>query len=236
MKCHTCGMLLTVKDSTLRCSDRHVRCYKCGKRFEREKDIPQMTQMKLADKALFTRTQIQKRVLTLAEEIDAHYLKSAYSLVLVCVLKGAYVFCADLSRALHTPHSIEFVGIESYGTSTSPEHAPRWSLRLRENLRLRDKDVLIVEDIVDTGATLKAIRAHIENDRWPASVSTVALLYKQRLPHEAVACREALALSARFVDFVGFDIVPGKFVVGYGLDYAKQYRGLPCIGVMEANR
>lgn len=159
---------------------------------------------------LYSRDQIQDRVRALAREIHQDYKDR--DLVVIGVLKGAFVFVADLIRAVHLPVAVEFIGLSTYGPETTPSGAPRITKPLE--LPVRGRDVLVVEDILDTGTTLKALLSYIRSHE-PRSVRLCVLLDKRERRQESVA-----------VDYVGFT-VPGGFVVGYGIDYAERYRYLP---------
>ena len=167
---------------------------------------------------LISEEQIAERVRSLAIEIDDHYTGKG-ELVLVGVLKGSFVFLADLARRLQVPHRIEFISVSSYGDDKSQDPG---AVRLIMDVRhdIGGKHVLIVEDIVDTGHTLdyliRTLRA-----RRPASLATCTLLRK---PDRAEVDVE--------IDYLGFDI-PDVWVVGYGLDYAERHRTLPEICAME---
>ena len=163
---------------------------------------------------LFTPEQIAERTRNLAEEIERHY--AGQDMVLVCVLKGSFMFFADLVRCLHTRPLVDFVRVSSYGNGTEARE-PRCSKDV--DLPLEGRHVLLVEDIVDTGGTVDFLKRHILG-KGAASVRVVTLLNK-------IARRKVDV----FVDFSGFAI-PDSFVVGYGLDYAEQYRELP--GIFEA--
>lgn len=160
---------------------------------------------------------IQARVDELAATISEDY-SGCDELVLVGVLKGAFVFLADLARRLTIPRVIEFIAVSSYGSGSKASGAVRLVMDVRGNIE--GKHVLIVEDIVDTGHTLKYLIGMLESHR-PASVKTCALVRKAERAEVDVA-----------VDYLGFDI-PDKWVVGYGLDYAEQNRTLPYIGTIE---
>ena len=166
---------------------------------------------------LISEEEIQTRVAELAAEISADYAE-ANDLVMIGVLKGAFVFLADLSRKLTIPRTIEFIAVSSYGSGSKSSGAVRLVMDVRGNIE--GKHVLIVEDIVDTGHTLKYLIGMLESHR-PASVKTAALVRKA----------ERAEVEVR-VDYLGFDI--GKeWVVGYGLDYAEKNRTLPYIGVVS---
>ena len=154
----------------------------------------------------------------LAGEIDRHY--RGRPLVLVGVLRGGFVFLADLVRQLHTPvRRVDFVRVESYGAEMVSTGRPRIVQGVAPE-SITGQDVLVVEDIVDTGATTAALLRCLRRHR-PASLSLCALLDKP--------CRRQLDVS---VDYVGMT-VPDQFVVGYGLDLNKRYRDLPEIWVVE---
>ena len=138
--------------------------------------------------------------------------------MLVGVLKGAFIFLADLSRSLKIPRVIEFIAVSSYGNGSRSSGAVRLVMDVRGNIE--DKHVLIVEDIVDTGHTLEYLIGMLES-HGPASVRTCALVRKAERAEVDV-----------HVDYLGFDI-PDKWVVGYGLDYAEQNRTLPYIGIVN---
>ena len=157
------------------------------------------------------------RVAELAAEISADY-EAADDLVMVGVLKGAFVFLADLSRKLTIPRTIEFIAVSSYGSGSRSSGAVRLVMDVRGNIE--GKHVLIVEDIVDTGHTLKYLIGMLKSHR-PASVKTAALVRKAERAEVEVK-----------VDYLGFDI-GDEWVVGYGLDYAEQNRTLPYIGVVD---
>lgn len=164
---------------------------------------------------LLTSDQIQVRCDELAAEIDEVY--QGESVVMIGVLKGSYQFLSDLSRRLKTPCEIDFVQISSYGDEKSSSGAVR--MRKDHDVSIEGRNVLIVEDIVDTGLTLKHL-CELLRTRRPASLRVVAMLSKP-------AARKHEAL----LDFVGFEI-PDCFVVGYGLDHAERHRNLPYITVL----
>lgn len=168
------------------------------------------------DHVLITEDRIRERVAALAREISADY--AGKDLVLIAVLKGAVVFCADLMRCLDLPVCLEFVSAASYGSRTSSSGEVRLVLDTCGDLRGRH--VLVVEDIVDSGRTLAALVEALRA-QGPASVKTCCLLDK---PSRRVAPFEP--------DYVGFAI-PDCFVVGYGLDYAEKSRNLPYIAVVK---
>jgi len=161
---------------------------------------------------------ISVRVGELAEEISRDYAE-AEELVLIGVLKGSFIFLADLSRRLTIPHRIEFISVSSYGERESEDPgAVRLILDVRHDIG--GKHVLIVEDIVDTGHTL-AYLMRLLSARLPESLKACTLLHKPDRNEVDVT-----------IDYLGFDI-PDVWVVGYGLDYAEQYRTLPRICSLE---
>jgi hypoxanthine phosphoribosyltransferase len=166
---------------------------------------------------LLTADEIAERVAAVAAEIRRDYPGDT-ALHLVAVLTGGCFFLADLARALHRPVTMDFVAVSSYGPGTRSTGI----VRLRHDLRLpvEDRDVLIVEDIIDTGATLAWLLEHLRGGR-PRSLRTVALLDKP----------SGRTVDAP-VDYVGFTM-PNRFVVGYGLDYDEQFRHLPYIAALD---
>ena len=167
---------------------------------------------------LFTPERIRERVRQLGAEICAGY-PAGCELHLLSVLKGGVVFVADLMRALARPVTVDFVRLASYGSGTRPAGPPRLTKDLDDDVAGRD--VLIVEDLVDTGRTLARL-IDLVRARRPRSLRTVALMDKPSRREVEVV-----------VDHVGFTI-PDRFVVGYGLDYGERYRDLPYIGVLDA--
>ncbi|NNF41176.1 MAG: hypoxanthine phosphoribosyltransferase [Woeseiaceae bacterium] len=165
---------------------------------------------------LISEEAIEARVKELANQISSDYGECG-EVVLVGVLKGSFIFLADLSRMLTIPRVIEFIAVSSYGRSSRHSGAVRLVMDVRGNIE--GKHVLIVEDIVDTGHTLKYLIGMMES-HGPASIKTCALVRKAERAEVEVP-----------VDYLGFDI-PDKWVVGYGLDYAEKNRTLPYIGVI----
>lgn len=159
---------------------------------------------------------IERRVEELAREIDRDY-QGTRDLVVIAVLKGAILFYADLVKRLHTPVLVDFFQTASYGAGTS---AGEIRIKRDIDLAIRGRDVLLVEDIVDTGWTLRTI-LDLFRFRGARSVKLCALLDK----HEARETEVA-------IDYRGFRI-GREFVVGFGLDYAERYRNLPYIGVID---
>lgn len=167
-------------------------------------------------KPLISRGRISKAVAGLARAISRDY--AGKDVVLVGVLKGAFVFLADLARSLSIPVKIDFVRIASYGTQQTS--SGEITVTKDVELPLRDVDVLIVEDIVDTGLSLAFLMSHLAA-QGPSSLKICALVDKKSRREVEVA-----------VDYVGFEIEDG-FIVGYGLDCAEDYRALPGIFVLE---
>ncbi len=139
-------------------------------------------------------------------------------LVLVCVLKGSFVFTADVARAIDAHVRIEFLGVQSYGEGSETSGVVQITQDLTKSIE--GEHVLIVEDIVDTGLTIAHL-LDLFRTRKPASVKVCALLHKPARTRIAVP-----------IDYLGFTI-EDKFVVGYGLDHAQRYRNLPFIGIVE---
>jgi len=165
---------------------------------------------------MLSREQIQKRVEELGAQITKAY--EGKNLVLVVVLKGSFVFAADLCRAIDLPLRIDFLGVRSYGEGTETSGVVQITQDLSKPIA--HEDVLIVEDIVDTGLTIAHL-IDLFRTRQPRSVNVCALLHKP-----------ARARVSVNVDYLGFTI-EDKFVVGYGLDFAEKYRNTPYIGVVE---
>ena len=163
---------------------------------------------------LFTEAQIKERVQDLAGQISADYRDRR--LVLISILRGSVFFATDLARLIDTPLSMDFLSISSYGEGS--EGVVRITKDLEENIA--GKDVLVIEDIVDTGFTLKYLLRTL-GGRNPKSIEVCALLDRR--------ARRIIDIDLKYV---GFEI-PDKFVVGYGLDYRQRYRNLPYIGVLK---
>ncbi len=169
---------------------------------------------------LVSSEEIQRRCRELGAQISADY--AGRDLLLVCILKGGVIFLSDLSRALAIPHAIDFMAISSYGGKrTASSGIVRILMDLNTNIE--NRDVLIIEDIIDTGHTLHYIIENLRT-RDPASLKICTLLDKPS--------RREVDIK---IDYVGFDI-PNEFVVGYGLDFNEIYRNLPYIGVLKAEK
>jgi hypoxanthine phosphoribosyltransferase len=167
---------------------------------------------------LISRARIEARVAELAAQITREY--TGRSLVLLSVLKGSFVFAADLARAIALPLRVEFLGVRSYGDDTTSSGVVQITQDLTRPVD--GDDVLLVEDIVDTGLTLSYLREQLRS-RNPASVKVAALLHKPARVKREVE-----------IDYLGFTI-DDVFVVGYGLDYAERYRNLSFLGVLDTS-
>ena len=165
---------------------------------------------------LLTQEQIHDRIAAMGEEISRDY--AGKEPLIVGVLKGCFVFMADLMRAVTVPCSIDFMAVSSYGNATSTSGAVEINKDLSQDIQGRH--VLIVEDILDSGVTLNYLTGYLKN-RGPASIAIATLLDKPS--------RRKADVRAKYV---GFE-VPDAFVVGYGLDYAEKYRNLPFIGILK---
>ena len=171
------------------------------------------------ERILFTEKTIAARVEQLAGELTAKYGDKRP--VLVCVLKGAAFFYIDLCRCMNCPIDMDFIAVSSYGLNDKSTGVVRLIKDLDNNITGRH--VIIVEDIIDSGLTMKYLR-QLFSARNPASITTVSFLDKEDCHSESLK-----------TDLCGFTI-PNEFVVGYGLDYANYYRNLPYIGVLRPER
>ncbi len=172
-------------------------------------------------KEIISAEAIQRRVERLAHEIDDHCQKEGIdNLLLIGILRGAFIFMADLTRRLKTPHIVDFMALASY------EKASSGDVRILMDTRepVNGRHVLIVEDIFDSGNTLNFLH-HTLGEHKPASLQTCVLIQKKR--SRAVQLQKP-------IDYLGFEI-PDVWVVGYGLDYDNQYRTLPYIAEMARN-
>ncbi len=166
---------------------------------------------------LISATEIQKRIAELGAQIGRDY--EGEDVVVIAVLKGSFIFVADLVRAIASPAvQIEFLALASYGDETKSSGVVRITADLSKPIE--GKHVLVVEDIVDTGLTMTYLLDNLRT-RKPLSVKLCSLLHKPSRMQREVA-----------IDYLGFTI-PDLFVVGYGLDYAQRYRNLPYLGVLE---
>jgi hypoxanthine phosphoribosyltransferase len=165
---------------------------------------------------LISEEEIARRVREIAKQIDTD-MADAGEVLLVGVLRGSFIFLADLARALTVPRTLDFIAVSSYESGASFAGEVRLIMDVRT--AVAGKHVIIVEDIVDSGRTL-AYLLEVFSARHPASVSTCALVRK---PNQSTHVE---------VEYVGFDI-PDEWVVGYGLDYNNRHRGLPYIGIID---
>lgn len=168
------------------------------------------------ESVIISEEQIKARVAGLGREISRDY--EGKSVLLVAVLRGAVLFIADLSRAVTVPVELDFMAVSSYGSSTKSSGVVRILKDLDE--QIEGRHVLVVEDILDTGLTLKYLLKNLAS-RKPASLEVVTLLSKEGKQRVPISCK-----------YIGFS-VPDAFVVGYGLDFAERYRNLPYIGVLR---
>ena len=167
---------------------------------------------------LISEEALQDRIQELADMVSEKYRDSEEDLILVCVLKGAVFFLTDFARKLSIPAEMEFMAVSSYGNSTTSSGVVRILKDLDKEIAGRD--VLVVEDIIDSGLTLSWLLRNLKN-RNPKSLEVVTLLRK---PDVQTAQIDLLD--------IGFDI-PNEFVIGYGLDYAERYRDLPYVGTLH---
>lgn len=168
------------------------------------------------EKVLFSREELDRRVKELGKQITRDYAGKAP--VVVSILRGSYVFTADLTRAIDLPITVDFMSVSSYGAGTISSGQVQIIKDLSEHIE--GKDLLIVEDILDSGNTLHYLM-QVLRARGPASIRLCVLLDKPE--------RRTKPVTA---DYCGFT-VPDAFVAGYGLDYAEKYRNLPYIGVLK---
>ncbi len=167
-------------------------------------------------KVLLSEEEVDRRIQEIGEQISRDY--EGKQVHLVCVLKGGSFFMCELAKRISVPVSLDFMSVSSYGSSTKSSGVVKIVKDLDEPLK--DKEVIVVEDVVDSGRTLSYLLEMLR-DRGPRSLRLCTLLDK---PDRRVVDVE--------VDYTGFQI-PDKFVVGYGLDYDQKYRNLPYIGVVE---
>jgi len=171
---------------------------------------PDIQEVILSEEAL------RERVAEIGAQISRDY--EGRSVLLVAVLRGAALFIADLARAISVPVELDFMAVSSYGSSTKSSGVVRILKDLDETIEGRD--VIVVEDILDTGLTLKYLLKNLAS-RKPASLEVVTLLSKEGKQRVPISCK-----------YIGFPI-PDEFVVGYGLDFAERYRNLPYIGILK---
>lgn len=168
------------------------------------------------ERVLFTEDKLKERTRELGEQITADY--AGESLVVVGILRGASIFMSDLVRTINLPLEMDFMSVSSYGDGMASSGRVRIVQDI--SLDIRDKHVLVVEDVLDTGLTLHNLIGRF-GVLEPKSVSVVALMRKAAPNQIDVNCR-----------YVGYEC-PNEFIVGYGLDYAQHYRNLPYIGVLK---
>ena len=167
-------------------------------------------------RVMYSEEQIVSKINELAMQINADYKDEP--VIVVCILKGAAPFCCDLMKRLTMPVYVDFMMVSSYGDGT----VSSGNLRIKKNLEenVEGRNVIVVEDIVDSGRTLKYLKQDLK-DRGAKSVKLCALLSKP--------ARREVEVE---VEYIGYEI-PDEFVVGYGLDCAQKYRNLPYIGILE---
>lgn len=168
---------------------------------------------------MISEQEIQQRIDELAAQINQDYQGSANNMVLIGLLRGSFIFMADLCRKITVPHEVDFMTASSYGNATQSSRDVKIIKDLDEDIR--GKDVLIVEDIIDSGNTLKKVR-ELFLLREPKSIEICTLIEKPARKEVDVP-----------VKYIGFSI-PDKFIVGYGLDFAQRYRHLPFIGLVTS--
>lgn len=164
---------------------------------------------------MISEEEIKQRIAELGREITEHYRQGQHDLVLIGLLKGSFIFMADLCREIDVNHEVDFMTVSSYGNGMTSTRDVKIIKDLDEDIR--GKDVLIVEDIIDSGNTLNRVK-EILSLREPASISICTLLDKPSRREVDVP-----------VEWIGYSI-EDKFVIGYGIDYAQRYRHLPYIG------
>nr|WP_318682927.1 hypoxanthine phosphoribosyltransferase [uncultured Acetatifactor sp.] len=169
-------------------------------------------------RVLLSEEEVDQRIQAIGEQISRDY--RGKQVHLVCVLKGGSFFMCELAKRITVPVSLDFMSVSSYGSDTKSSGVVKIVKDLDESLK--DKDVIVVEDIVDSGRTLSYLLEMLR-DRGPRSLRLCTLLDKPE--------RRVVDVN---VDYTGFEI-PDEFVVGYGLDYDQRYRNLPYIGVIEFN-
>ena len=167
-------------------------------------------------KVMITEEKLTRRIQQLAQQISEDY--AGKQVMLLCILKGSVFFTCELARHMTIPVTMDFMSVSSYGDGTSSSGVVRLVKDLDETIE--GKDVIVIEDIIDSGRTLSYLMENLSSRR-PRSISLCTLLDKSQ--------RRTCEVK---VDYVGFEI-PDEFVVGFGLDYAQRYRNLPFIGVLS---
>lgn len=165
---------------------------------------------------MISKEEVEEKIKKLAKQINEDY--AGKELLLICILKGSIFFTAELAKQLTVPAILDFMSVSSYGNDTISSKQVTIKKDLEEDID--GKEILIIEDIIDTGLTMKRLKEMLL-ERKPASLKVCALLNK--------TSRRVVPLE---IDYIGFEI-PDKFVVGYGMDYAQKYRNLPYIGIIE---
>ncbi len=169
-------------------------------------------------KVLYTKEQLQECVKNIGEQITNDYAHLQEPLVVISVLRGACIFMADIVREIKIPVEMDFMAVSSYGAGTTSSGVVRIVKDL--STQIENRDVLIIEDILDSGLTLKYLMKTLLA-RHPASLEVAPLLLKEGMQKADIKCK-----------YKGF-VCPNEFVVGYGLDYDQKYRNLPYIGVLK---
>jgi hypoxanthine phosphoribosyltransferase len=174
----------------------------------------------LLEEILIPADRLQERVAELGAEITRDY--TGQDLLLICILRGAVMFLVDLCRHIQVPHTLDFMAVASYGIGAR-QSSGRARITLDVNVDIRDRDVLIVEDIVDSGYTLQAVLDFLRT-RGPRSLKVCVLLDK--------ATRREVPVELAYTGFV----IPDKFTFGYGLDLDEYYRNLPFIAALDPGK
>lgn len=169
------------------------------------------------DEILIDEEKLQKRIAELGGEISRDY--EGQDLLLVCILRGGVVFLVDLMRSITVPHTLDFMAVSSYGIGAR-NTTGQARITLDLNTDIRDRNVLLVEDIIDSGYTLEAVLGFLESRR-PRSLKVCVLLDKAERRQTDVP-----------IDYLGF-VIPDKFIFGYGLDVDEYYRNLPFIAALD---
>lgn len=166
---------------------------------------------------LYTEDELRERIAQIGRQITADYA-DAHDLIVISVLRGAAIYMSDLVRSIELPLEMDYMAVSSYGAATKSSGVVRIIKDLSSHIEGRD--VIIAEDILDSGLTLKYLTKTLAS-RNPRSLEIAALLRKEGTQKTDIECK-----------YVGFDC-PNEFIVGYGLDYAERYRNLPYIGVLD---
>ena len=174
----------------------------------------------LLSEILITEEQLKKRIPELGAEISRDYVDD--DLLLICILRGGVMFLTDLMRTITIPHAVDFMAVSSYGAGAR-ETSGQVRITLDLTMNIRGRNVLLVEDIVDSGNTIASVLSLLDS-RQPRSLRVCSLLDKAEARQSVVP-----------IHYVGFEI-PNKFVFGYGLDLDEYYRNLPFIGVVDPTK